>query len=995
MQPQRFGRYELLTRLAAGGMAEVFVARVISALDGVDKMVVVKRLLPEHAANQDFIDMFLDEARTAASLNHPNVVQMYDCGVEAGRHFIAMEYLHGEDVRGILRALKANDRQLPIDVALQIGISLCAGLHHAHEATDRTGKPLGIVHRDISPHNVLVTFDGAVRVVDFGIAKSSNRKSATRHGTIKGKVPYMSPEQLRSDMALDRRSDVYAIGVVLYELLLRQRPYVLTNNGEFALMVAIARGDIRLPTTVRPDFPKFLEKILLRALAHDVGARYQTAQALQQDLEQFARVEGLEVSATRTSQFLLDLFGERAEAWRDAQGNQQELLAQVVATVERTPDDDDEPEANLPTSALPPSAPAASYGIDVTHRELASLHVWTLVGRLTEAFQGAALGKDLRGSVVLDLAGIERLTSFGVREWLAMLDASKRSVDSLFLARCSEAFVNQLSMIRALSGEARIVSFFAPYVCSQCGRAFRHLLDCELDGEAIRAGRLPATPCSSCGGNAELDDDPGYLACLHSHTGQTPPSAVRLVLDAINRDAVTGSDIEKTIEGKTTRIKIRRPLDRTLRWARIFDGVEGDVVLDLNEAGRGTGDGARNLAQSLRGLSSDISALRVEAAPVATVAPLERVPDRVEVVSVSFDGKCAGCAGPRSSLMTARSLRETLESDASFTFPCRRCGTPLEGVEVEPVLHVLFPDLPYRPRMSSLPQVTTQTSTSSQIIISPVAEEPSPVGRSAKGAVLIGAVLGGIVLGVFAVRARLDQAPATAPAAASVSVAAVASTAPVVPPPTPATEQETVVNAEGARVTATGEGDTEEAALLDARSRAVVKFAGLVRKNLHSAPLRAFLDEGLKGGEAPAVQVAVRWMRLAGSVATPERVEVKLTHAGPRSQATARYSLTTDALTRAQTTFDRTVLFGGAVLGVLFPLVPGPADSGVVVLDVPAASPAGRAGLRSGDLVVSLDDQPVPTLDALALFLADPAKRKTWKLTVQRGSEQAVVKVSP
>jgi serine/threonine protein kinase/DNA-directed RNA polymerase subunit RPC12/RpoP len=994
MQAQRFGRYELLTRLAAGGMAEVFVARVLSALDGVDKMVVVKRLLPDHATNQDYIDMFLDEARTAASLNHPNVVQMYDCGVEAGRHFIAMEYLHGEDLRGILRALKAHDQQIPIEVALQIGISICAGLHHAHEATDRTGKPLGIVHRDISPHNVLVTFDGAVRVVDFGIAKSTNRRSETRHGTIKGKVPYMSPEQLRSDGALDRRSDVYAIGVVLYELLLRQRPYVLANTGEFALMVAIARGDIRTPGSVKPTFPKFLEKILLRAMAHDVGVRYPTAQALQQDLEQFARTEGLEVSATRTSQFLLGLFGERVEAWREAQGNQQQLLAQVVATVERK-DDDDEPEANLPTEARPSTnpAPATSYGIEATQREAAGLHVWTLTGRLTEAFQGAALGQDLQGAVLLDLGGIDRLTSFGVREWLAMLEASRRRVTALSLARCSEAFVNQLSMIRALSGEARIVSFFAPYVCAQCGRAFRHLLDAEYDADAIRAGRLPQVPCASCGGSADLDDDPGYLVCLHAHLGLTPPPAVRLVLDAMARDAVAGSDVEKTIEGKTTRIKIRRPLDRSLRWARILDGVEGDVVLDLSEAGRGSGDGARSLTQSLRGLSAEITTLHLEGAPVATLASLDRIPDRVDVASVSFDGRCVGCGGPRASLLTARALRETLESDAPLAFPCRRCGTPLEGVEADLALRALFPDLPAR--SSHTPGPTTQQAPPPLAAPEPLPAglpaglpAPPPVGHFMRNALVLGAVVGGVALGLLAMRTR--------PLPAAAASAAPATAAPAIPAaPAPGVDQETVVTAEGARVSATGEGATEEEALLDARARALVKLAGLVRQGLRSAPLRSFLDDQLRTGEAPAALVAARWLRLAGTVATPERVEVKIARLGPRPQATARYALGADALARATAVFDRTLPFGGAFLGVLFPLVAGPGDGGVVVVEVPAASAAGRSGLQRGDVLLRIDDQPVPTLDAVALTLADPVPHKSWQFTVQRGSEQANVKVIP
>ena len=180
---------------------------------------VIKRILPQLATKTDFVEMFLDEARIAATLQHPNVVQMYDVGVVDGNYFIAMEYLHGEDVRSLQRTLHRQDKRLPLEHALNIVIGVASGLHYAHEKVGFDGKPLEIVHRDVTPQNVIVTYDGAVKLLDFGIAKASNRFGETRFGTLKGKVPYMSPEQCRGE-PLDRRSDIFSLGIMLYELTL-------------------------------------------------------------------------------------------------------------------------------------------------------------------------------------------------------------------------------------------------------------------------------------------------------------------------------------------------------------------------------------------------------------------------------------------------------------------------------------------------------------------------------------------------------------------------------------------------------------------------------------------------------------------------------------------------------------------------------------------------------------------------------------------------------
>jgi serine/threonine protein kinase len=212
---QRLGRYQLIKRLAIGGMAEIFLARVVG-LEGFEKRVVLKSILAQHATDEEWVQMFLEEARLAATLQHPNIAQVFDVGRDRNVHFFTMEYVRGADVRRIMKAAERRGG-VPLEVAVAIVIGAAAGLHYAHDKTDDAGRPLGIVHRDVSPANVLVSEDGAVKVVDFGIAKAALRRAATRTGTIKGKAGWISPEQCRGDR-LDRRSDIFALGILLYEL---------------------------------------------------------------------------------------------------------------------------------------------------------------------------------------------------------------------------------------------------------------------------------------------------------------------------------------------------------------------------------------------------------------------------------------------------------------------------------------------------------------------------------------------------------------------------------------------------------------------------------------------------------------------------------------------------------------------------------------------------------------------------------------------------------
>jgi serine/threonine protein kinase len=344
----RLGKYEIVRRLAAGGMAEIFLARV-SGLSGFQKMVVIKRILPQLATKSDFVEMFLDEARIAATLQHPNVVQMYDVGVVDGNYFIAMEYLHGEDVRSIMKALFRAEEKLPLEQALNIVIGLASGLHYAHEKVGFDGRPLNIIHRDVTPQNVIVSYEGGVKLLDFGIAKASNRFGETRFGTLKGKVPYMSPEQCRGE-PLDRRSDIFSLGIMLYELTLGKRLY--KGHSDFEVLKQIVEGTVILPHEIDPDYNPRLEEIVMRGLEKERDKRYQTARALQSDLEALVREEKLYVSPISLQQFMEHLFGKKIEAWRDAQAQGKSLekhLEEMAAAVELA--DEDLEEINTDAAA--------------------------------------------------------------------------------------------------------------------------------------------------------------------------------------------------------------------------------------------------------------------------------------------------------------------------------------------------------------------------------------------------------------------------------------------------------------------------------------------------------------------------------------------------------------------------------------------------------------------------------------------------------------------
>jgi serine/threonine protein kinase len=279
------GRYRLVRRLALGGMAEIFVARRDGSQPG---PVVIKRILPQLAERPEYVEMFLCEARIARQLLHPHIVRTYEYGVDEGGYFISMELLEGMTLQRLLAGYHRRAAKLPRSAAIEIVRAICSALHFAHEQVDAEGKPLDIVHRDVSPQNVFITGQGEVKLLDFGIAKWTDRDFETKPNWLKGKLRYMSPEQFNG--AAERRSDVYAVGLLLYELLLGRHAYAAETDD--ALCAQVITGRYPAPRAIAPDFPGTLAEILERALARDVADRYESCAALDGDLGLIARFLG-------------------------------------------------------------------------------------------------------------------------------------------------------------------------------------------------------------------------------------------------------------------------------------------------------------------------------------------------------------------------------------------------------------------------------------------------------------------------------------------------------------------------------------------------------------------------------------------------------------------------------------------------------------------------------------------------------------------------------
>ncbi|MBN8468778.1 protein kinase [Corallococcus exiguus] len=304
---QPYGQYVLVRKLAEGGMAEIFLAKLLGA-DGFERNVVLKRMLPTLSAIPDFVEMFRDEARLAAKLSHPHIVQIHELGFTDGCYYICMEYLAGEDFSTTLRLAGRRRQYVPLPVVMRVLIDAARGLHFAHTFTNEQGQPLHVVHRDVSPSNLYVTYQGQVKVLDFGIAKAESRLVQTRTGVVKGKYIYMAPEQAQGK-EVDHRADVFSLGVSLYEAVTHVRPF--SRENDLAVLNALLQGEFEKPRALRADLPEGLEAIILKAMAFKPEDRYATSDAFADALESFAaEFQGGAASAPTLGTFLRNHFGE-------------------------------------------------------------------------------------------------------------------------------------------------------------------------------------------------------------------------------------------------------------------------------------------------------------------------------------------------------------------------------------------------------------------------------------------------------------------------------------------------------------------------------------------------------------------------------------------------------------------------------------------------------------------------------------------------------------
>jgi len=311
-----FGPYRLLDRVAVGGMAEVFKAKR-SGVEGFEKIVALKRILPQLSENKEFLTMFVDEAKMVAGLTHPNIVQIFDLGKIETSYYIAMEYVHGHDLRSIVKRTQNKGLRMPLDLSLRVVSQVCSALEYAHRKKDEHGQHMEIVHRDVSPQNILISFEGNVKLADFGIAKAATKASKTERGALRGKLLYMSPEQAWG-RTVDRRSDVFSLGLVLYEMVTERKPFPGADS-DATILELVRKCVITRPRAVNPRVPEALDRVIMKALARSPEERYQDAGQMQRGIEKILR-ERPPVTARDLARFLELLYDREEREGSEASG---------------------------------------------------------------------------------------------------------------------------------------------------------------------------------------------------------------------------------------------------------------------------------------------------------------------------------------------------------------------------------------------------------------------------------------------------------------------------------------------------------------------------------------------------------------------------------------------------------------------------------------------------------------------------------------------------
>lgn len=641
------GPYELLECIGRGGMADVYLGIKRSVSD-IRRFYAIKAIRPHMAVDERFVRMLVDEARVMASIRHPNLVNLHEVLEERGSYFIIMEFLRGIDLRRMGKELVHNELKLPLPVAMSIIRQAGHGLHYAHEAKSIDGAPMELVHRDVSTHNIFVTFDGFVRVLDFGIAQSSVRQEVSESGVLKGKIPYLSPEQC-AGLELDRRTDVYSLGVVLYELTTGRRPFAGSN--EMQVIQSVVNHAPPRPVSLNSAIPRGLEDVILKALHKDRDQRFQTTEELSDAVERVSMNESWRIGERVVSAFIRCHYREHMES---LDRRLAELAATALAGTRRSDlmevdyDDIEESRLDLGTDAFARS------------RRIGGFTTFKLTGDLRESFEYDPILARTRGAVVLDLAGIKRLTSFGIRQWLEMLPRLRNVTDRVIISRMPETFVNQAVTIPKMTQGVEIASLLAPYLCRHCFHAFTHCIEA---GQTIPFQIM----CPRCERReAELDEDPSYLTPL-SNTEPIDDELALLLDELIGDEDQHEARIEKRVIGRMTEILVTGEVPDTTRWDRYLAGVEGEVRVSFEPGALISDDSLKRLCVEVRKVEGDAD-LGIWNLPVhPDEHELSAIP---RLSSVSFPSKCSACG--------TEQFREWILDGDTLDASCRTCGAPLE-----------------------------------------------------------------------------------------------------------------------------------------------------------------------------------------------------------------------------------------------------------------------------------------------------------------------------
>jgi hypothetical protein len=654
------------------------------------------------------------------------------------------------------------------------------------------------------------------------------------------------------------------------------------------------------------------------------------------------------------------------------------------------------PERRLTRPAGPPQGESSSAALEF--ERVGEVTVARIRGRLSEGFTGRGIASAAGPVVLFDLADVERITSFGVREWLQMLADLEPLGSKLYFARCSEAVVNQMGMIRRFSGGGKVLSFFAPYLCAKCGATFSALLDCNTDAEALARYALPDTECPTCAGVGHFDDDArSYLAFGPARVGDLPAD-VRRALEGL--PAVGQVDpIEKRVEGRVTRMRVNCRLDEAVRWNKLFDGLEGEVVLDLASSPSSSAEGVTLLLTALRRLPSEVNAIRIEGCPAPLFEGLAAAPaqERIFLETARVEGFCAGCNARRPAQIRVLDAVEALKLGKEPYVVCRRCNAPLSFEAVRPLLQRLGeggtnPGTGPRRVAASTPAAQPPPAAAT-----PARRRPTALFFALGG---VGAVLVGLLAGL----ALRSPPPPPVPV-----VAAPSATAPAVPTlpagassaqgelPPAWTEQRFVLEGESAYVVGQVRGaPSQDEALAQARADAELALVQHLERQLAGTRMAEYLAAreplDVAGNAEP---ILARFRAQLGSIAALQRSDAALVQREGRVQGAIRYQLSKKALGEAVAFYRAEHEALGMTVAPFFPTLEAGMRTGGGLLVVHVEPGAGaRAGVRPGDVLLTLNGRSLPDLGTLSRLSSRVPARKPLDLTVETAGVKRQVRLN-